>query len=708
MSNFQSNTEDVVQWLPDNSPSRKVYDEFEKKFGSDDFLVVTWEDCTVDDPRLKHFCQYVVEQDSDQLIQSIVNGADVIAKLNSEFDLTSKHVVKRFQGIFFGIDDPRQTLALIELTKNGTAQRRESLRQIESAIVSTPDLDLDQVVFGGYPYVGINIDNQLKESFQYFLLPSALCATIISLLCLRNVFLSGIVFLAAASATACSIAIVPIFGVKFGGLMSIIPALVYILTTSGSIHLIHYSLDVIGDPRKLIAIGWKPCCISALTTAIGMLSLTRSSFPAIRSFGFFCAVGAGFALLFQIVVVPWLLHRFGESGQRALAQKEGTHQFWDATSNQIRRWRWSFASLGILTMILCSLGLTRLSARVEVEKLFDPNSAIIASLTKLETRMGPVDQSELLIEFENAAADDFPTRSQLVYKIQRYISSLDEIGTTNSLHNYLPRKPSLNRIRSVFERKIFESELRRNRDKFATSRYLNVESSNETWRISLRYPFTREIDVEELQVVVLDSASHALEKLIEREEFSSITSPIHLHYTGKNHLFHSAQVTLLEDFYRNFLFAFVIITPVLIVVLRSLWLGLLAMLPNLFPIVVLFGCLGWMDLPVDLAIAMTASVALGIAVDDTTHFLIRFREFGGNSKLVLEPIRKAIAQCGPAMFHTTAIGSAGLLVYGISSMVVVRNFSLAITCMLVFALLADIFVLPALILICAKHSSSDP
>ena len=200
----------------------------------------------------------------------------------------------------------------------------------------------------------------------------------------------------------------------------------------------------------------------------------------------------------------------------------------------------------------------------------------------------------------------------------------------------------------------------------------------------------------------MGAASEALESLIATEEFVAISSPIRLTYTGKNHLFHSAQLTLLADFYRNFLLAFMIITPVLIIVLRSFWLGLIAMLPNLFPIVVLFGGLGWFNLPVDLAIAMTASVALGIAVDDTTHFLIRFREFGGTAANVLAPVRKAICQCGPAMLHTTAIGSAGLLVYVFTEMVVVKNFSLAITGMLVLALIADVFMLPALLLLHTK------
>lgn len=358
-------------------------------------------------------------------------------------------------------------------------------------------------------------------------------------------------------------------------------------------------------------------------------------------------------------------------------------------------------------MVFCAFGMSRLTARVELEKLFDPNSEIISSLSKLETRMGPIDQAEFLIEFENASAENFHVRSQLVYRIQRYLLSLDEIGTSISLHNYLPREPRIRQLSSIVERRIFRQELDKQRDELAESRYLNVGSDSETWRISLRFPFTQETDVSKQQDIVTAAATRALNVLIKRDEFAVITNPIHMDYTGKNHLFHSAQLTLLEDFYRNFLLAFAIITPVLIVVLRSFWLGLIAMLPNLFPIVVLFGCLGWFNLPVDLAIAMTASIALGIAVDDTTHFLIRFREFGGDLTNVLTPVRKAICQCGPAMLHTTAIGSAGLLVYGFSQMVVVKNFSFAITGMLVLALLADIFMLPALLLFRTRRSESE-
>ena len=708
ISRLQSNTEDVVQWLPDNSSARKLYDEFQQKFGSDDFLVVTWPGCTVDDPRLSQLCQRLTDDDPNQLIQSTTSGADVIDMLGPEIDLPKQHVVNRFRGIYFGAEDPQQTLAIIELTKAGTADRRKALQLVESAIDDTPDLDLEQVIFGGYPYIGINLDNQLKNSFIFYLSPSVILASITSLYCLKNFSLSSIVFFASMIAGACSMAIVPLTGAKFGGLMSIIPALVYILTLSGSIHLIHYSLDMIGDPWKLISVGWKPCSVSALTTAIGMLSLGRSAFPAIRSFGFFCATGAGFALLFQLLVVPWLLYRFGTGGQTKLAKRsQSGHQIWDWLVDRIQRNSYAFAVAGIGIMVLSAIGLSRLTASVQVKKLFADDSSIIQSLVSLEEQMGSIDQAELLISFEGVGEENFHVRSKLVHGISRFLSPHEQIGAKHSLHHYLPKEPTGAGLRSALRRKTFQRQLDRQREELAKSRFLDLSSGIETWRISLRYPFTREVDVEKLKTLVLDSTSVAIDRLLAKDAFATIDSPIHLNFTGKNYLFHSAQKTLLGDFYRNFLLAFLIITPVLVFVLRSPGIGLLAMIPNLFPIVVLFGVLGWLNKPVDIAIAMTACVALGIAVDDTTHFLMRFREFGGSMSNISTPIGRTMSQCGPAMLKTTSIGSAGLLVYGASDMVVVKNFSLAITGMLILALLADIFILPALLFLCAKDTESE-
>ncbi len=402
IARMESNTEDVLQWLPDQSNAREDFDFFQEQFGSDDFLVVTWEGCRLGDPRLSSFANALRDADPEGLIHSVTTGEDVVERLG-----VGNQKREGLNGVFFGLEDPNLTCAFVELSQFGSANRANSMDLIWKAIDEQEGLDREQVAMGGYPYIATYIDGQLKNSFRNFLLPSVVLATLVSLLCLRNLALALIVFVTGAGAAACSIAFIPICQTKFGGLMPIIPALVFVLTTSGSIHLVRYGLGIIGQPCRLLAIGWKPCSISTLTTAVGMLSLTRSGFPAIRNFGFFCAAGVGFALIFQLIMVPWLLDRFGKSGLEKLARREQRSHFWNDFIAVIRRRRVASAVLSLLLMVAGAIGLLRLRPEVEVEKLFRPEAEILTSLSNLELRFGPMDQTELLLVFEHVEASDF-------------------------------------------------------------------------------------------------------------------------------------------------------------------------------------------------------------------------------------------------------------------------------------------------------------
>ncbi len=278
-------------------------------------------------------------------------------------------------------------------------------------------------------------------------------------------------------------------------------------------------------------------------------------------------------------------------------------------------------------MCAAAVGLTRLRAQVEVEKLFAADSQILNSLRSLEERLGPLDQTEVLLVFEDSEPEQFPDRVKYVRKIQTALAGLPQISLAHSLINYLPSEPRKGTAMSFVRWSTYRNILRRERENLANGNFLHTGNGVEIWRIGLRFPFTKENDFAQLATDVERTA----DSIANQTDFPAvITAPPVCIYTGKTHLFQHAQMTLLQDLFQNFLLAFAIITPILIIVLRSIPLGLIAMLPNLFPVMVVFGGLGWCDFPVDLAIAMTASVALGIAVDDTTHFLIRFRDSGGS------------------------------------------------------------------------------
>ncbi len=700
---LQSNAEDVMQWLPDSSAERDEYSYFEKYFQSDDFLVVTWENCRGDDERYSRFLQYIrTEQKEHSLIQDVKSGPEVAAELAENLRLTPAQARARLAGFLYGVEDREQTCFVIELTVAGTHDRPAVIDQVWKCVDAIPNLARSEIVMGGYPYVSTYLDDQVNRSFAKLLIPSFFCATLISWICLRNLMLTLVLFVSSGLAAGLSLALVPLCGVKFGGLTSIIPTLAFVLTNSGGLHLIRYGLTCIGDPLKLIAIGWKPCLISTTTTAVGMLSLVRSEFPAIREFGLFCAAGVGLAFLFQMLVVPWLLWRIGGPGLQKMAIRSAETFWWVNFFVWIKYRARLIVLVSSVLFVLAIVGLVQLRAKVEVENLFAEDSEILRSLVRLEEQMGPLDQLELLLVFENSKSENLTQRLDFVRALQLDLEKNTRIALAHSLVNYLPSRPRPGEsARAIAEQSLYEKGLANQYDRLSDSSFLRIDHGVEIWRMILRVPLTAEIDFGDLKRHVLKQAE-AFENYYRKFD-ADIVFP-KLRYTGKIYLFHVAQRKLLRDLFWNFMLAFAIITPLMILVLQSFSLGMIAMVPNVAPMLAVFGGMGFLGLPVDIAIAMTASVALGIAVDDTSHFLIRFREFGGRQDFLEPAINQTISQCGPAMLYTTVMGGAGIFVNYFSELSVVSRFAATLTLLLIVALLADIVMLPAILFACQNRS----
>jgi len=150
---------------------------------------------------------------------------------------------------------------------------------------------------------------------------------------------------------------------------------------------------------------------------------------------------------------------------------------------------------------------------------------------------------------------------------------------------------------------------------------------------------------------------------------------------------------------RGFILAFSVIAVMMCLVFASVRVGLLSMVPNLAPVVVTLGLMGWTGITLDYVKLLIACVAIGIAVDDTVHLVTRFRhEFQriGNYRLALAA---TMADVGRALFITTVVLVLGFLILIISVMGTLKTFGVLVAATIAVALLADFFLLPALFLI---------
>ncbi len=173
--------------------------------------------------------------------------------------------------------------------------------------------------------------------------------------------------------------------------------------------------------------------------------------------------------------------------------------------------------------------------------------------------------------------------------------------------------------------------------------------------------------------------------------------PIRAVYTGMIPLVYKTQRQLLISLRESIAWATLLIAVVMMVVLRNPFAGLISMVPNVFPIVLVFGGLGWLGIKVDIGIMMTASVALGVAVDDTIHYLTWFRRGTAEGLSRAESAMLAYDRCAIAMGQTTLIGGLGLAVFATSTFTPTQQFGYLMITMLGTALVGDLLLLPALL-----------
>ena len=173
--------------------------------------------------------------------------------------------------------------------------------------------------------------------------------------------------------------------------------------------------------------------------------------------------------------------------------------------------------------------------------------------------------------------------------------------------------------------------------------------------------------------------------------------PIAAVYTGLVPVVYKAQRTLLVSLIESTGWAFGMIAIVMMFVVRSVRAGLLSMLPNVYPVVAVFGAMGWSGIAVDIGSMMTASVAMGVAVDDTIHFLTWFRRGLDEGMARREAISLAYRRVGLAMTQTTLIGGFGLSVFAFSTFTPTQRFGTLMLALLAMALVGDLVFLPALL-----------
>jgi len=146
--------------------------------------------------------------------------------------------------------------------------------------------------------------------------------------------------------------------------------------------------------------------------------------------------------------------------------------------------------------------------------------------------------------------------------------------------------------------------------------------------------------------------------------------------------------------------AFIVITPLMILMVRNLKRGLVSMIPNLAPVLITLGIMGWADIQLDAFSLLVGCLIIGLAVDDTIHFMHGFgRCYYEEQRGVVESVRQTLMTSGAAMLFTTLVLLAGCVSFTFSYMENISTFGILVGIAIATAFLADVILAPALMVV---------
>ncbi|MCP4782862.1 MAG: MMPL family transporter [Fuerstiella sp.] len=345
------------------------------------------------------------------------------------------------------------------------------------------------------------------------------------------------------------------------------------------------------------------------------------------------------------------------------------------------------------------VGVANVRTSVDATALFAPGTRIIRDYEWLESRIGASVPVEVVINFEPGSRTNIAGQMDLVRKVHAQVAQIERINGVMSAASFLPEPRNESSTAANLSDYVVNRKLQQSRRMFDDLNYFHGSDQRQSWRVTGRVFATQGVGY----AVIRDRISTQINALLPNVNGEGREDGVSVYVSGMMPLIDDVQVTILKDLQWSLLTAFVLIGVAISLILRSLRMAAMVTILNTLPVLLVFGLMGITSVPIDIGTMMTAGVAMGIAVDDTVHFLCFFRSRVSATGDSESAVRESMKICGAAMLKTTFICAAAMLVFAVSSFVPTRQFGLMMAVILVTAVICDLICLPALLILRARQ-----
>lgn len=717
--------------IPENDPDLKIYQDFQKTFGIDGNVMVVG----VQTDRLfelEFFNEWVKVTEKVKGLPLTANAISIanIPQLEknqearkfdfrpmvpelpqNQDDLDQIEASLRNNKLYGGILlNPETNTTLMAVTFDAevlnTEDRIEAVQSVTRIIDAFAVQNDVQVHYSGLPYVRTIFSTKVADELKLFSVLAVLVTGIVLFLFFRSFYAVFFPILVVVIGATWAMGLIHLLGYKITILSGLIPALIVVIGVPNCVYLLNkyhdeyrkHSNKVKALSRIVERIGIATLITNA-TTAIGFGVFALTESVILKEFGIVVATSIMLVFVASIILIPAVFAYLPSPEHQQLRHLDNKRVsgIVSALVYVVSGYRNAIYTVVVGLALIAGIGALRLQALSFIVDDLPHEDKVYTDLLFFEKHFTGVMPFEILIDTGRKGGAQSAAQLAKADAVQAIFSERPEFAQPLSVvqlvkganQAYFGGDTSFFRLPNSQERNFVLPYLLRTRGD-GSSKALNAltDSARQVIRISLNMADVGTIEMRR----IFDEVKPEVTKVMEGTNNK-------VQYTGTSLIFLKGNTYLINSLVSSLGLAFVLISLIMATMFKSWKIIVISIVPNLFPLIVTAGVMGYLGVPLKPSTVLIFSIAFGIAVDDSIHFLTKYRqELLRHNWDIPKTVIEALRETGPSMIYTSIILFFGFIIFGASSFGGTVALGLMTSGTLLVAMLSNLLLLPALIL----------
>ena len=570
------------------------------------------------------------------------------------------------------------------------------------------------VQISGVPYLRMINARSIKSEINLFLGLTGIVTLLIMFAMMRSTRAALIALAVVGVGVVGSFGVLGGLGYKLTLFSALIPPLLIVIAVPNCIFFInkyHQEFALHKDVDQAVAFTVKKiggvALLTNLTTALGFSTFILTSSDALVHFGIAATINIIMVFVLSITILPvlysWLPAPRPQHYKHLDQKWLSNGVLWLERVAQYHR-RWVYLG-SVLLAVLGGLGMMRMQTTGNITTDIDPSDPLVTQMKFFEQELGGVIPLEVIVNTRESGGINSSSVLRQVEEFQRSLDTLPNMSRSISVVDFLKFSrqafyggmPEFYELPSAAERRQIAALLpsgAASANQALTSGL--VDKDNQRLRVTVQ---VQDLPRPEM-IEVVKAIQHNADAVFDREQ-------VDVSFSGAGLIFLRSTEFLIDNLMMSLVLAVVVISILMAGLFRSWRMMVVAILPNLLPLIMTAGIMGWFGIPVKPSTVLIFSIAFGISVDDTLHLLSRYRqELHINGGRIADAALKAIHETGVSMFYTSVVLFAGFMIFLASNFGGTQALGLLVSLTLGFAMFSNLILLPSLLMSLDKVMSA--